>query len=237
MTRPRVFLLMFGPYDSLHHRVLRSFAAHLPVETPLCVWLNELGRDSRAHWDKFRKQFMDVEVWESSVNTPKYKAMRLMFEGFKNKRYEEEWAIWFDDDSYIQEHDWLVRSMQYVEAKQVENPRYMGQRWSVNWNPGQQEFIKASSWYRGLTPELIKGRPGVGFCQGAYWWLHSDLIRQLDWPDARLNHNGGDTMLGEAVRQQGLKIHPYYYGVCINDGERRGYREAPAGCTNKLIRI
>jgi hypothetical protein len=74
--------------------------------------------------------------------------------------------------------------------------------------------------------------PGITFATGGYWWLRTDVIRQLDWPDERLSHNGGDTLLGEAIRQQGWPFHKNNYGVKVNAAPRRGLHEAPAGSSN-----
>jgi hypothetical protein len=61
-------------------------------------------------------------------------------------------------------------------------------------------------------------------------------MKQLDWPDPRLNHNGGDTLLGEAIRQQQLPRHAFHYGVKINKYKRRGFREKPAGSISNVRR-
>ena len=83
---------------------------------------------------------------------------------------------------------------------------------------------------RGVT------KPGVSFMTGGYVWLRTDIMRQLDWPDERLNHNGGDTLLGEAIRQQGLPRHHFDYGVAVNKAKRRGLSERPAGSKQNVRR-
>ena len=129
-----------------------------------------------------------------------------------------------------------------LTEKKSENIAYVGQPWFVHNLPGQLEFIQQASWYKGLPPQMCptkkKGvmRPGIWFAQGAYWLLRTDVLRLLHWPDPRLKHNGGDTLLGEAVRQQGLPFHRRHYGVVINNAPRRGYHEAPAGVRDKSVR-
>lgn len=168
---------------------------------------------------------VQAELYDENI--PKYVRMRYTFQRLLNENVD--WLVWFDDDSWIEKADWLPKTLAYLEAKKHENVCYVGQPWYVHHLPGQWEFIQQSSWYRGKPPEIIKDKPGVNFAQGAYWWLRADVARQLAWPDIRLSHNGGDTLLGEAVRQQGLPFHKFYYGVRVNDAPRRGVSETPAG--------
>ena len=56
-----------------------------------------------------------------------------------------------------------------------------------------------------------------------------------------LKHRGGDVLLGELIRSQGLKLANYKKGVAINADDngkesaskRRGYDEQPIGVTMK----
>jgi GT2 family glycosyltransferase len=106
---------------------------------------------------------------------------------------------------------------------------YFGEPWLWIWRPGELEFIQKASWYKGISPEKVRNVPGVTFAQGSYWGIRTDVLRAIDWPDPRLSHNGGDTKLGEAVRQNGYKFKAYSYGVKTNDSARRGLSEQPAG--------
>ena len=60
------------------------------------------------------------------------------------------------------------------------------------------------------------------------WLIESDCLAALDWPSGNLQHNGGDYLLGEAVRQQAWPIAFFDYGVVINDSERRSPENVPA---------
>ena len=142
---------------------------------------------------------------------------------------DREWVVWFDDDSHIKKPDWLQQTLNYIASKRSENICYVGQKWCVTHLPGQEAWFRQAKWYKGLPSDLIHKRPGVWFATGSYWWLRTDVLRLLDWPDERLGRNGGDTALGEAVRQQGLPFHHFDYGVKVNDSKRRGVSERPAG--------
>jgi len=155
-----------------------------------------------------------------------------------SKAYEPpvEWYVWFDDDSHVTKNDWFSHMKKYIDEKKKENICYIGEAWNVPWLAGQWDFIAKSKWYKGKQPDIVKGKPGIHFATGGYWWLRRDIADQLDWSDERLTWAGGDTLLAEAIRQQGLPFHRYKYGVKINDSKRRGVSMAPAGCTNPNVR-
>jgi hypothetical protein len=144
---------------------------------------------------------------------------------------DAEWVIWFDDDSHVVKPDWWKVTCEYIDAHRYQNICYFGQPWYVHDLPGQRAFIERASWYRDRPARLFKGKPGVEFSQGGYWWIRTDVLRCLDWPDSRLSHNGGDVLLGEAVYQSARPFHKFHYGVKINDAKRRGLSERPAGST------
>lgn len=152
--------------------------------------------------------------------------MREMFRDLREPGCGIDWVVWFDDDSWIEAADWWPAMQAQIRREDV---CYVGQPWGAYLLPGQWDFIRAASWFRGKEPPLHEGKPFVPFAQGAYWWLRTDVLSTIDWPDPRLVHNGGDSLLGEAVRQQGRSLTPCEYGVRVNDAPRRGMSERPAG--------
>jgi hypothetical protein len=229
----QIFVLLYGDFFNLHARILSSLRRNVPGNVRVWIWCNKvcdktidyLTTDANPLW---------TPIW-SSENTPKYVAMREMFA--MAKAYEPlEWYVWFDDDSWIEAPDWFDHMQKYIEKRKGENVCYIGQSWIVHHLPGQWEFITQAKWYKGKPSQILRSKPGVEFAQGAYWWLRRDVADLIDWPDERLKHNGGDTLLGEAIRQQGLPFHKEHYGVKINDAKRRGYSEKPAGSTKETRR-
>ncbi|HEV8379614.1 MAG TPA: hypothetical protein VGQ99_07115 [Tepidisphaeraceae bacterium] len=226
MTFPvAIYVLLYGDYPRLHRRVLESLQPYEPKR--LTVWCNQVCDQTRQYL-----AHQPHRVHYSQENAPKYSAMRQMFA----EQIEEPWVIWFDDDAHVVLGGWLEMMKRLIAGAASQDVCYIGKQCWAPMLEGQWEFIRTAAWFRGKEPYRYNGQPGFKFAQGSYWWLRTDVLRALDWPDPRLNHNGGDTMLGEAVRQLGLPLHACRYGVEVNDAPRRGYSEAPAGCINPAVR-
>lgn len=224
-----IYALLYGDDYKLHMRLLRSLEKYVPAEqVSINLWCNAACNKTIDYIMEADK-FPDAEF--SRENVPKYKVMRKMFH--EQFQPTTPWIIWFDDDSYIDKADWWDKT----KAKIASTPNicYMGQPWYVHHLQGQWEFIEQAEWFKGKLPELCPTRspkikkPGITFAQGAYWWLRTDVMKEIGWPDKRLSHNGGDTLLGEAVRQQGYPLTKFNYGVAVNKAKRRGRSERPAG--------
>ena len=236
-----VYCLLYGNHFKLHKRLIESLRTNLPKGlADLIIWCNTVGEETKVYLRTLK--FSGSTIF-SDENMPKYKVMGMLFRGEyeKVKAPTTPWVIWFDDDSHIKSADWWKKTLAFIRRKKSENICYLGQPWYVHYLPGQWRFVESSRWFRDIPPKKFPtksrtNKPGVRFAQGSYWWLRTDILRKLNWPDWRLNHNGGDTLLGEAIRQQGLPFHEFQYGVKINDGKRRGLSEAPAGATNRKKR-
>jgi hypothetical protein len=149
-----------------------------------------------------------------------------------------ELVMWFDDDTYLDEKANLLAWWQDIE--QLMNLHHMiGQHWFLAMQGQQWDWIKTQPWYNpeaGL-PTMLKGRRRFQFCQGAWWVIRREAIRDLNWPPPELKHNGGDSLLGEAVRQQGWSMGRYSRWLHINadargrdsQAVRRGFSEPVIG--------
>ena len=232
----QVFCLLYGDFLPLHTRLLSSLEMFLPKDVDVRLWCNQICPASRIVVDRFIKTSPDTRsAYLCNDNRPKYKAMSELFEPIKKAESTKKWVMWFDDDSYVVIADWWNRTREYLASKEKENVCYVGKCFFMDYKRGQPEFIKTLPWYTGL-PLKTKGKTSiVHFATGGYWLLRTDVIRRLDWPPVKygLSHNGGDTLLGEAIRQQGLPRHSFNYGVAINKAKRRGYNEARVGCLDK----
>ena len=234
-----IYVLCYGDYVALHERALDSLNRALPAgeDVNVVVWCNQLSPRAKKAIDHMVGHFAGGSSWHlypSTENTPKYQAMReLWWHAHEYFRPQGQWTLWLDDDTYITEKDWWKKTKLFLQHDP--SVCYVGQKWYVHHQPGQWDFIKAAPWFKGKSPELLPTKkrgvtkPGIWFMTGGYVWLRTDVMRGLDWPDVRLNHNGGDTLLGEAIRQQGLPRHHFDYGVAVNKAKRRGLSERPAG--------
>ena len=90
------------------------------------------------------------------------------------------------------------------------------------------------SWAPGGKGEFNFEGKGLGdgrwfFVTGGCWFIRTQAIRALDWPDPGLVKRNDDVLLCEALRQQGWEFHDI--GVCgaaINTEPRRGDGEDKA---------
>jgi len=230
LVRPHVFALLYGDFLKLHERLVLSLARNVPSEAPVWLWLNVVCHDTKSALAPGRTK-VNWRTFMSNVNVGKYRAMRQMFtEALKNPNWN--WAVWFDDDSHIDKADWWETWDEYVSSRMAEGPgkiAYVGQPWWLHYTPGMWQAVKEAKWFKGKEPETIRDKPAVTFATGGYWWLARWALEKLDWPDIRLNHNGGDHLLAQAVRQQDWPFHKFAYGVKVNDAKRRGYWEPALG--------
>lgn len=238
-----IYILCYGDFVALHRRVLASLARFLPRgEARVIVWGNQLSQQAQRLVHASVGAFEEHWYKAHHTNLPKYQVMRHLWHEHPDTIPHTPWVLWLDDDTHITKQDWWPKTKAFIESKKDENICYVGEKWFVHHLKGQAEFIEQAKWYKGVPfqqhPTRKRGvtRPGIAFATGAYVWLRTDVMRQLDWPDERLVHNGGDTLLGEAIHQQGLPFHKFNYGVAVNKARRRGRSDRPAGSTENVRR-
>ncbi len=231
-----VYVLCYGDHYELHKRLMHSLARFLPSdEARVVVWGNELSKRCEQLIRTTLNEFEDRWFHAHPGNMPKYMVMRYLWHDNRATVPTTPWTLWLDDDTHIVSPAWWGHVKTFLSVKKDENVCYAGFKWFVHHLPGQWKFIEEAAWYKGVPTEMCSTRtpkmkkPGITFANGAYVWLRTDVLKQLNWPDPRLVHNGGDTLLGEAIRQQGLPFHPLKFGVKGNDAKRRGLSERPAG--------
>lgn len=234
-TPPRdivVCALLYSNFTKLHERLLNSFRLGLPTEMRIFLWCNQVGPQTKKLVENLKKSHHNVHVIYHEGNMPKYHVMRQLRQQMVCEAYK--WFMWFDDDSSITSPEFYPQLDVYLETHKAENVCYIGQRWYIHHRGNQEEFIRQSAWYKGRPLQLEPNKhkqmmPAAVFATGGWWMLRMDVMLQLDWPDPRLSHNGGDTLLGVAVHQQGLPLHNYSKHVAINKAPRRGISEKRAG--------
>ena len=240
-----LLVLLYGDFPGLHARCLLSVLSTTPVTSELRVGINALSRPALESLADILEisdnDVLGIDGSRSFVfsgrrvtlyskrneNIKKYPMMRRML---ADPAITTEWLAWFDDDTWIAQDSrwWDTAELMAEKPGNV----YMGEPWSYPYSDKHQKFIVGRPWYRGRAFGVIAGKPGVLFCTGGFWMARQALLSELNWPDPAIGHNGGDTLLSEAIRQRGLRLTPFptkQLGIHVNDHPRRGYREAPVG--------
>lgn len=216
--------LFYGDYPDLARRCLGSILATTPQNAyQLRVGLNAVKPRSRSVIDKLVVSAPDVRVYEREVEPFKYPMMRRMF---REPEIATDWIVWFDDDSYV-ERGWYQALVRAIKADPA--AAMFGKPYYYRLAPGQVPWIRAASWYRGRPLLTRKTSPISRFHTGGWWALRTSTMLELDWPDPRLSHNGGDVMLGVALHQADARLSTFYTGVNISRSPRRGASQVHPG--------
>ena len=223
-----ICVVCYGPHAALASRFLHSLYRFTdPALFHLRAGLNEVAPATAALFREHAAGFGNITLFEEPVNRFKNPLMRRMF---REPPPETRWTLWFDDDTHLTRPDWLLRLAMKIESRP--DISQWGRVYSLI-HPSERvrSFIESAAWHRGLP--LLRGRgPGGAegyefrFATGGYWALRTEVIRLLDWPDPRIVHANEDLLLGEALRQNGLRLEECDYGVAVNDAPRRN-AEAP----------
>ena len=225
-----ICVLCYGDFFELHKRCIHSILFHTqPEGYELRIGLNNVGKETYDYvmgpvQKVLGEQFV---VFNSEKNIKKYPMMRKMFHS-EDAPIKSPWVIWFDDDSYVESTEWI----QDLEKKILREPGAMfGKKYFIHLDGNQPKWMEEARWYRGrpIQMDTKKGRLKVDFITGGWWAMPRHWIANLDWPDPRILHNGGDVALGEALRQNNGMLINHYSGIQIDKADRRGYSEKPAG--------
>lgn len=239
-----VCVLLYGDHPELARRCLGTLGVALSAGVrhvqDVRVGLNYVSDRTRRFQEEWAQEYWDKHRFRVISYVPdrrvgKYPLMRRMF-------YDEddplaELAMWFDDDTFFRSHpsEWWSDIMARMESCHM-----IGQhRWHMPVQGNQWEWVKTQPWYNSAVgmPGKLHGKFVFKFCQGAWWVIRRTVLHDLNWPIPELNHNGGDSMLGEALRHRGCVVGDYDKGLRINaDGngkhsgaKRRGMSEPVIG--------
>lgn len=149
----------------------------------------------------------------------KYPLMRRMF--YDSLDPLAELVMWFDDDTFFIDHcsDSWWSSM----LSSMENYHMIGQcHWYMPVQGKQWDWVKTQPWYNPKVgmPRRFKGKHAFQFCQGSWWVIRRDVLHELDWPIKELHHNGGDSMLGEALRHKDYRMGFFDEHLRLNADDR-----------------
>jgi len=229
--------ILYGDYPQLANRLLKSIS-NLPCNQ-LLIGLNAISIETRL----VLQDWLDTEIQARSIqlieevkgtNVGKYPLMRKIVD-----RVTQPLFMWFDDDSYlnITEPEPVTQWLGLVE-NQMRPDTQLGSIHKIRQRNKQYLVIPLQPWYTGLT---VTPKHSFTFATGGWWTIHSDFLHKWKYPFDDLHHNGGDSILGELIRQQGKRLvnfaqancrcescvsrnKPIVAGVMINEGGRKGRR-------------
>lgn len=218
-----ICVLLYGPHPELARRVLGSIVGSDPPEyvvTDLRIGLNAVSPETRDyvfHLAGTQLLHLPVTIYEPPRNVGKYPLMRRMF--YDPRQPLADHVMWFDDDSYIL-HGYGPAWWQEVHGL-ARRYTQIGQRWKIPQRGQQYLGIQAQPWYTG---QPVFPHYKFGFCTGGWWVASTPFLHCWNYPFPEIFHNGGDSILGELMRQQQRPVLHYDQGVKINEGGRRGRR-------------
>lgn len=193
-----VCAVLYGDHTPLARKLLESLRVNAHVAN-VRLGLNAVSSKTRNYvhsWAAGQAKAQPVFIFEpeDNQNIGKYPLMRQMF------RYGElaDRIMWFDDDSYV---DPLAGAKWWRIANDVsEKQIQVGAVHLIMQRKKQHVVIARQPWYTGKP---INARHRFKFVTGGWWIGDTKFITKWDYPFADLYHNGGDSILGELLRQQG----------------------------------
>ena len=231
-----VCVLLYGHYPELAQRCLSRIAVLL--ESGLIELRIGANAISPPTDDVLRRLALDKFVTcRSAANIKKYPMMRRLFGAGDTlapggMNLTTPFVMWFDDDSFIsaaQPRRWLALVRRTMEMCDL-----LGSRYTIRLKGNQPQWVRDQAWYTGQPINEGYRSP---YCTGGWWTIRTEVLRRYGWPPTELLHRGGDVMLGELCRQQGLRMLHFNRGVAINADEhgeeskspRRGFDSLPIG--------
>jgi hypothetical protein len=217
-----VCVLCYGDHPDLAGRCLGSVArsADWSLVADVRVGLNEISRTTRLAVRAFARGCpRPVVAYEEEAgrNVYKYPLMRRML--YDPARPPAGRVMWFDDDSFVKDESGPAWWRETAEA--ARQPGMLGSVYVLNspFTPAQRSAIARQPWYAGrpVDPPHVPS-----FVTGGWWVADPAFLAAWDWPFPELAHNGGDAILGEVCRQQGVPLRRHNKGVAINYDKARG---------------
>ncbi len=224
--------ILYGDYPLLADRFLRSVWSSLEGSrgevSDFRLGLNEVcpATLSLVQWfaeNVSKKYGLPVRLYRCDVNAFKYPLIRRMI--LDPATPPAEHVMWFDDDSYLTgQEGWWPRV-----AEAAESCAMLGKVYWVRLLGDQKAWIAKQPWYNPDAPPFLqyRGRDAVQFATGGWWAIRSAVLLKWDWPCLELKHCGGDSMLGELLRQQGYRLLGFEEGVRINANDAGDHSRAP----------
>lgn len=222
--------LFYGDYPDLAARLLKSLDQAVTTISDFRFATNAANPDTVA----MAKDFLLRHTDKTSANRPnvlqinkenrrKYPVMRdLLYGSGSIPPLQNQYVMWFDDDSYVKEPDAIAKALRRIQESDVS---LLGEIWKWTYKPGQVDWIRSQPW----CPTGAAIPAVASFVTGGWWIASMAALRSLDYPWTTLEHNGGDVMLSTALKLNRYKISNYKDGFAVNVEKRRGLSLTPVG--------
>lgn len=191
-----VCVLLYGDYPELARRTLESIEAADEI-ADFRIGMNACSQQTREFvhtWALRRFHYRPVYLYEDAANRNlgKYPLMRQML----RDRTCADRIMWFDDDTFID----ADKSWWTLADRVSRNRTQVGAIHTIMQRKRQHEVIRQQPWYAG---KLVNEKHRFQFVTGGWWIANTAFLLQWDYPFPAIHHNGGDSILGELIRQQG----------------------------------
>jgi hypothetical protein len=245
MPRPvTICVLTYGNFPDLAKRTIESIRFHCPRPLyRLVVGANAVCPETGGYLERLRAEGAIDRLIVSEANLNKCPMMRRMFEGV-----DGDFIWWFDDDSYLTGPEALPERLRIASSSPSHHVLwghvfFFGNENDFNYGTDVIGYVKKAPWFRSKEPpswmpggkgEFNFEGKGTGdgrwfFVTGGCWFIRTQAIRALDWPDPGLIKRNDDVFLCEALRQQDWEFHDIgLCGAAINMEPRRGEGEDKA---------
>lgn len=204
-----IFVLCRGDHYPMQKTCLDGLAQTLPTgRAEVRVALVGVPTQTTATVERMAAEGIVNKVYTLAASTGKYPAMRTLFHD-PAAPLATSYAIWADDDTYFDRSpNWLAELARTIATGHPQGDRLYGPHQLWQFQPGQVDWIRQSSWFRGRPLQDAAGQDApngqrVHFpAGGSFFALASELIRGQQIPDPRLTQDGA-YMLAEQVHQGG----------------------------------
>jgi hypothetical protein len=217
-----VNVLLYGNHPNLAARCLTTLIKALTPKhvVDVRIGLNDVSEATADLARVFAEGVTRLDMQcllfreKANRNVMKYPLMRRMLahKTFHSDRIDK--VMWFDDDSYVTARTPQVWFDAVDKIFAVTGATMMGSlyRPKYHWTAREMETIAKQPWCTDYA--LLKSKPL--FATGGWWVAALEFLRKWDYPFPEVRHNGGDVLLGELCRQQGVRLEQFREGVAIN---------------------
>lgn len=209
-----------GNEPALHQRCINSIAATVPLDR--IDWRAAVCEGPIETVNLLEGLGVKDTIYETTYR-PKAAVMRQLL-GYGGRSVATRYVVWFDDDAYVTDPQWLRLLLEMIVVQQPDTGLY-GAKFlhelivNPQRNIDHTRWFRAAPWYRGLPFRTRTGAAApngniVHFVGDGCWAASTEALMRANAPDERLRDTGIAICLGEQLYQHGYKTKLF------NDGHK-----------------